>query len=73
MVLNIPIITTDVSDSKDIIKDKYGLVVDNDDTSIYLGMKQFLDKKFIIKEKFNYKKYNDDSLKTIYDIINNER
>ncbi len=69
MTLNIPIITTDVSDSNSIIKDKYGIVVDNTDEAIYNGMKQFLEKGFIIKNKFNPEKYNDESLNKIYNEI----
>ena len=59
MVLNIPIITTDVSDAKKDIEDKFGIVVTNDDNSIYYGMKDFLDNGFTIKNKFDYLKFND--------------
>ena len=40
MILNIPIITTDVSDAKEDIDGKFGIVVKNDDESIYKGMKK---------------------------------
>lgn len=69
MTLNIPIITTEVSDANSIIKNKYGIVVENNDNSIYYGMKKFLDEGFNIKNKFNPKKYNDDSLNKIYNEI----
>lgn len=69
MTLNIPIITTEVSDSSSIIKDKFGIVVDNDDDSIYYGMKKFLDEGFNIKKKFNPQKYNEESLNKIYNEI----
>lgn len=62
MMMNVPIITTDVSDASSMIANKYGIVVENDDTSIYNGMKKFLDEGFKIKKKFDYKKYNQDSI-----------
>ena len=42
MVFNKPIVTTNVSDAKKDIKGKYGIVVNNDDESIYKGMKEIL-------------------------------
>lgn len=65
-VLNIPIITTKVSDYKE-IDNKYGIVVNQD--NIYNGMKQFLDNGFNIKNKFDYNKYNKEIIKKIYKII----
>lgn len=69
MTLNIPIITTNVSDANSIIKDKFGIVVDNNDDAIYEGMKKFLEEGFEIKKKFNPEKYNEESLKKIYNEI----
>ena len=69
MTLNIPIITTDVSDANSIIKDKYGIVVENNDDAIYDGMKKFLDEGFKIKKKFNPENYNTESLNKIYNEI----
>lgn len=57
-ILNIPIITTDVSDAKIDIHKKYGIVVQNTDDGIYEGMKKFLDEKFTTTKKFDYKKFN---------------
>ena len=73
MTLNVPIITTDVSDAIAVIKDKYGIVVENNDYSIYDGMKKFLEEGFVIKKKFNPKKYNEQSLNKIYEVIENKR
>lgn len=67
-VMNIPLITTNVSDYDD-IKDKYGIVTEQEE--IYEGMKQFLEHGFTIKAKFNYIKYNQSILKQIYEMINN--
>lgn len=58
MILNLPILTVDVSDAKKDIKDKYGIVVKNDDDAIYYAMKEFLDKGFRIKERFDYLEFN---------------
>lgn len=69
MTLNIPIITTNVSDSLDVIKDKFGIVVNNNDEDIYIGMKKFLDEGFEIKKKFNGEEYNSQIYKKIYDVI----
>jgi len=60
MILNKPIITTNVSDAKKDIESKYGIVVENDDNAIYYGMKQFLDSGYTIKKQFNYEKFNKD-------------
>lgn len=68
MVLNIPIVTTNVSDAKLDIENKYGIVVNNDDDSIYLGMKEYLDKGYIINKKFDYKNFNTKIIKSTYRI-----
>lgn len=70
MTISIPIITTNVSDASSMVDKKYGIVVNNDDNSIYDGMKLFLEKGFTIKEEFNPKKYNEESLKTMGDLFN---
>ena len=70
MVLNKPIITTAVSDALIDIKDKFGIVVDNDDQSIYNGMREYIEHGFKIKNKFNYLKFNEEILKEIDNIYN---
>jgi glycosyltransferase involved in cell wall biosynthesis len=69
MVLNKPIITTQVTGTKDILG-KYGIVVENNDSAIYNGMKKFIDYGYVIKNKFDCNKYNCDQLKKIIDLIN---
>ncbi len=69
MVLNIPIITTNVSDSKEIIDKKYGLVSKVDIDSYSDILKKFLDKGFKIKEPFDYFAYNEQVLKNIEKVI----
>ena len=70
MVLNVPIITTNVSDAKKDIEGKYGIVVSNDDNSIYYGMKEFLDNGFTIKNKFDYLKFNENIEKEVIEVYN---
>ena len=70
--MNLPLITTDVSDANIIIKDKFGYVVSNDDDGIYKGMKQFLDNGFKIKKPFDYKKFNEESIEILEGLIDNE-
>ena len=67
--LNLPIITTDVSDSKKDINGKYGIVVENSEKGVYRGMKQFLDKG-IKTEKFDPEKYNEEIAEKVRKIIN---
>lgn len=67
-VLNKPIITTDVSDSKKEIDKKYGIVVEKNDKAIYKGMKEFLDNGFV-PQKFDAEKYNKDILEKLDKII----
>ena len=68
-VLNIPIITTDVADAKLITDEGYGILCENSENGIYEGMKEFLDKGYKIKEKFDYKKFNKKITNTLSKII----
>ena len=68
-VLNIPIITTDVSDSKIDILNKYGLVSELNEESFYLTVKKFIEDGFVIKNKFNPEEYNQDILKKLDKVI----
>lgn len=69
-ILNKPIITTNISDAKNDIEDKYGIVVEKDTNDIYLAMKSFIEKGYNIKEKFKPKQYNQDIINKIETIIN---
>lgn len=71
-VLNVPIITTDVADSKNIIEEGYGLLSKHSKESIYENMKYFLDNGFKIKSKFNYCKFNDNITKELNKIFKKE-
>lgn len=68
-ILNIPIITTDVSDSKKDIDGKYGIVVEKSSEAVYEAMKKYMEEGYKIKEKFNCKNYNEEILKKIKQCI----
>lgn len=63
-ILNKPIITTKVSDYKE-VENKYGYVTEKNTKDIYEKMKLFIVNGFEIKEKFDYKKYNKEILEKI--------
>lgn len=67
MILNKPLISTKVSDYDD-LDGVYGIFNETSYQGVYDGMKKFLDDGFIIKEKFDYKKFNFD----IMDILENK-
>lgn len=67
-VLNKPIITTDVSDSKSEISEKYGIVVDKSEKGVYRGMKNFLKNGFNPK-KFDAEEFNKQILEKLDEII----
>lgn len=65
-IFNLPIITTiDVTDEYLNIGEKCAILVKMDSTSVYQGMKKFLDEGFNIKEEFDPKKFNNIILKKI--------
>lgn len=67
-ILEKPIITTKVSDYQE-VENKYGFVTEKDTKDIYEKMKKFILNGFEIKEKFDYKKYNEEILKKIEDLF----
>lgn len=56
-ILNKPIITTKVSDYKD-VEQKYGYVADKDVEDIYKKMKLFIKNGYVIQQKFDVENYN---------------
>jgi len=68
-IFNVPIITTDVSDAKIDIDNKYGLVSKNNLKSYYDTLKSFLDDGFKVEEKFDAKKYNLEIMNKIYELL----
>ena len=69
MILNKPIITTKVSDYKE-IDGKYGYVTTKEVTDIYEKMKLFIENGFEIKEKFDAEKYNETILEGMQKWLN---
>lgn len=67
-ILGLPIITTNVSDSKEDIDGKYGKVVDNSSKGVYKGMKEFLDKGLQV-QKFNPEEFNRKVIDKVEEII----
>lgn len=70
LILNKPIITTDVADAIDDINDKFGKVVEKDVTQIYITMKEFITNSYNIKERFNPEEYNSGITKKLEQIFN---
>lgn len=68
MLLGLPIITTQVSDSEQIIKGKYGMVVEKSARGVYQGMKDFLEKGYKVIEKWDEKAYNDEIFRNLKDL-----
>lgn len=69
-ILNLPILTTNVSDSKQIVEGKYGIVTNKNIEDIYVNAKKMLQERFKIKDKFDVAKYNEENIKLIENIIN---
>lgn len=70
LILNKPLITTDVSDAQKDINGKHGIVVKKDTNDIYLAMKKFIENGYTIKEEFSPEKYNLNIINIIEAIIN---
>ena len=66
-VLNKPIITTNVSDYKQI--DGRGVVVDKTTDDIYKAMKEFIENGYKITKKFDAQKYNEEIIKKLEKIF----
>lgn len=68
-VLQKPIITTNVSDSMQDIKNKFGIVVDKNVESIKEAMKEFIENGYKITEKFQPKEFNKNIIKKIEKLL----
>ncbi len=67
-VMNKPIITTKVSDYEE-VDGVFGYAVEKNAKDIYEKMKDFIENGYIIKEKFDAKKYNEHILKSLKSIF----
>lgn len=72
LILGKPIVTTDVSDSKRDIKDKYGIVNDNSEKGVYEGMKEFIKNGYEAQE-FSAEEYNQEIVRKLQEIIEEEK
>lgn len=70
LVLEKPIITTNVSDAMEDINNKYGQVIQKDEKELYKVMKKFIQEGYKIEEKFNKEEYNKKIINTLQKIIN---
>ena len=67
-IFNKPIITTKVSDYKD-VENGRGIVCEKTVESLYYSMKSFLDNGYNIENKFNVQKFNDQIIEKLNNII----
>ena len=58
LILDTPVITTDVAGMADMINNKYGYVVSKDVDGVYGGMKKMLNEKFVIEERYPIEEIN---------------
>lgn len=71
LILNKPIITTNVADALEDINDKFGKVVEKTTEDIYKAMKQFIEEGYNINGKFNPEEYNKQIETKLEKLINN--
>lgn len=69
-ILGKPIITTDVSDSRIDIDNKFGIVTEKNVRSIYIAMKDFIDNGFKLREKFDAELFNQEIIEKVENMIN---
>lgn len=69
LVLNKPVITTNVSDAMEDINNKFGQVIEKDENIIYETMKHFIQNGYEIKKKFKPSEYNKEIIKKIEKIL----
>lgn len=69
-LFNLPIITTDVSDYRDILQGR-GFVTSKNTKAIYQSMKKFIEKGYVIKKEFDSRKYNEKTKNKLKEILKN--
>ena len=70
LILNKPVIATDVTGVRSILEDNLGLLVDNSVEGLVYGIDQYLQNNLMFKQ-FNYQEYNDEAMGMYYDKIFN--
>lgn len=71
LILNKPIITTNVADALEDINDKYGEVVEKTTNDLYRAMKEFIEYGYNIDCKFNVEEYNKAIMEKLEGLIEN--
>ena len=69
-ILDLPIVTTDVSDAKMDIDDKFGIVTEKNVNSIYEAMKKIINESYYIKDRFNAQRFNNEIINKLEILIN---
>lgn len=75
IIVGTPCITTEVAGAKEILSEKYGVVVDNSDEALYEGIRQLLDNKKMLdayrKNLESYRFDKGDIIKKVEKILDN--
>src|SRR5699024_4104716 len=66
LILEKPIITTDVPSPRSVVEGGYGLIVENTTDGLTAGMQQFLNGDRLNEQKFDYKAYQQKALSMFY-------
>ena len=73
IILGVPCVSTEVAGAREILKDQYGLITENDDEALYCGIKKVLDDKKLLdtykSEVSMYKSENSDIIRKVEKII----
>ena len=70
LILNKPIITTNVADALEDINNKFGKVVEKNANDLYKAMKEFIQHGYCIKCKFDPEAYNKEVIEKLEKLIN---
>ena len=68
LILNKPIVATDIPGNRSVLEDNYGLLVENSIDGLIEGMKQIRSNNLSFRT-FDYKKYNENALKMFYSYL----
>lgn len=68
MILKKPIIATDIVGSRSAIEGRSGLLVENSEAGLFIGMRDFVEDK-IIFDVFDHEKYQKDALEMFYNKV----
>lgn len=73
IILGVPCVSTEVAGAREILKNLYGLITENDDEALYCGIKKVLDDKKLLdtykSEVSMYKSENSDIIRKVEKII----